>query len=74
MTNDEYRQLLTDIARYHDDGHSPLQPCLCADSMQAIYEQMTQNLIMGAFNAFGNSASGTYSYTSTTGNNAERGA
>lgn len=74
MTTDEYKQLLTDMARYHDDGHSPLEPCKCAEAMQAIYEQMTQNLIMGAFNAFGNSASGTYSYTPTAGNNAQRGA
>lgn len=74
MTTDEYRQLLTDLARYHDDGHSPLEPCLCAKSMQAIYEQMTQNLVMGAFNAFRNSSSGTYSYTAPAGNNAERGA
>ena len=55
MTRDEYSDLLTKLALFHEDGHNPLKSCSCQKAYQAVYEAMVGQEVERLFDVRRNS-------------------
>lgn len=62
MTLDEYQDVLTKLALFHEDGHDPFKPCICGKAYQAVYEAMIGQVIERLVSNVGGT-SGVYGFT-----------